>query len=335
MGTGVIQGVRGAGLLSTRRDVLRFAAGLTAGTALALSGSWAGRQVFAQDGSPAAGEGIEAYPEVVYTGVEYQFDGPAEFASGLTRVTFQNNGQMDHHVMMFKFNDGKSMADLPAAFEQGLPGLFSIGTSIGGPGSIGGGITTTVIQDVPAGNYVFLCLIPDEDGIPHAAKGMALPVTVTQGTSTATPPTADGTIELVDFHFMGLPESVPAGRYIWEVKNSGQQLHEIVIYKNAPGVTFEQVQAILMASEATPAAEMGDMDHSGTPMAAQVEGSPAAAQGAPFVGVNGWAPAFPGASGWMIADLEAGDYFAICFVPDPASGAPHFALGMIQQLTVS
>jgi len=314
---------------TTRRDVLRFAAGLTAGGALALTGFRAGHSAFAQDATPGPVD-LSTYPEVVYTGVEYSFDGPAEFASGLTRVTFHNNGTMDHHVMMFKFNDGKSMADLPAAFEQGLPGLFAIGASIGGPGSIGGGLSTTVIQDVPAGNYVFLCLIPDDDGIPHAAKGMALPVTVTEGTSTATAPKADGTIELMDFHFSGLPETVPAGQYVWEVKNAGQQLHEIVIYKNAPGVTFDQVKSILMASEATPAADMAGMDESATP-----EGTPMATQGAPFTGVSGWAPANPGMSGWIIVDLEAGDYFVICFIPDAATGAPHFALGMIQQLTVS
>jgi hypothetical protein len=38
---------------------------------------------------------------------------------------------------------------------------------------------------------------------------------------------------------------------------------------------------------------------------------------------------------WSVFDFEPGDYFAICFVPDPASGAPHFALGMIAPFTVT
>jgi uncharacterized cupredoxin-like copper-binding protein len=246
----------------------------------------------------------------------------------LTRITLTNEGQMDHHALFLKLNDGKSIADLPAAFEQGLPGLFTLGASIGGPGSIGPGQSATVIQDVAPGNYLIMCLIPDDDGIPHAAKGMVMPVTVTEGAAAATAPApqADGTIELMDFHFSGLPETLPAGEHLWEVKNTGQQLHEFVVYRNAPGVTFEQVQAILMA-EGAPATPMAGMDES-TPMA--VESGPP-----PFTAVTGWAPANPGMAGWVVANLEAGDYFAICFIPDPASGAPHFALGMIQAFTVA
>jgi len=304
---------------------MRVAVGLTAGGALALTGLRSGHwSVFAQDATPGAG--VDAYPEVAYTAVEYSFTGPVEFASGLTRISLTNNGTMDHHAMLFKLNDGKSVADLAAAFEQGLPGLFAIGASIGGPGSIGPGRTATVIQDVAAGNYIMMCLIPDTDGIPHVAKGMALPITVTAGAeaSTAPAPQAQGTIELTDFHFAGLPESLPAGQHLWEVKNNGQQLHELVVYRQASGVTFEQVQAILMA-EATPA----------TPMAGMDESTPMATEAPPFEAVTGWAPANPGMSGWVVADLEAGDYFAICFVPDSATGAPHFALGMIQPFIVA
>jgi plastocyanin len=36
----------------------------------------------------------------------------------------------------------------------------------------------------------------------------------------------------------------------------------------------------------------------------------------------------------MDVDLPAGNYAFICFVPDPTSGAPHAALGMIGALTV-
>jgi hypothetical protein len=42
----------------------------------------------------------------------------------------------------------------------------------------------------------------------------------------------------------------------------------------------------------------------------------------------------PGFTVWSVLDFEPGDYFAICFVPDAESGAPHFALGMIAPFTV-
>jgi hypothetical protein len=42
----------------------------------------------------------------------------------------------------------------------------------------------------------------------------------------------------------------------------------------------------------------------------------------------------PGYTTWAILDLEAGEHVASCFVPDPATGLPHVALGMIAPFTV-
>ena len=66
----------------------------------------------------------------------------------------------------------------------------------------------------------------------------------------------------------------------------------------------------------------------GTPMAEQ-SGPP------PFTSITGIAPASPGTQGWLVLDLAAGEYAAICFVPDTETGAPHFALGMIAPFTVA
>jgi hypothetical protein len=42
-----------------------------------------------------------------------------------------------------------------------------------------------------------------------------------------------------------------------------------------------------------------------------------------------------GAVNWVVFDLQPADYFAICFVPDPKTGAPHFDLGMIRPFRVA
>jgi hypothetical protein len=36
----------------------------------------------------------------------------------------------------------------------------------------------------------------------------------------------------------------------------------------------------------------------------------------------------------MTLDLQPGEYVGLCFIPDPASGAPHVHLGMIAAFTV-
>jgi hypothetical protein len=308
-----------------RRTLLGGAAALAGALALGVTWSSSGAALAAQNGD---------YPESVYSAKEYAFDGPVEIAAGVSKLTMQNVGMMDHHFMLLKFADGKTMADFGPAMEQGLGGLATLGVAVGGPGSASPGENSSVLMDLVEGNYVAMCLIPDDDGIPHAAKGMVLPITVT---AAATPTaqvalTADATVTLTEFHFMGIPETSAAGPQLWEITNTGTQLHEMGIAKLAPGVTFEMVQAMLMSTEATPAADMAAM---ATPDAATNDMATPAAAGAPFTSIGGAAPMSPGTSLWYTADLDAGDYFAICFVPDSESGAPHFVLGMISPFTIS
>lgn len=274
----------------------------------------------AQSATPDA----SAYPDVVYTSSEYKFEGPAQIQGGWVRVTLENSGKMDHHAMFLRLNDGKTPADLMAAAKTGIPGLLSVSTSVGGPGSIAGGQKSTVIMNLEPGMYVVVCVIPDADGVPHMAKGMALPVEVTkQGAGAATEPVADASIDLADFKFENLPADVTVGRHIWKVTDVGKQLHELGIFKLAAGVTPDQFMAIMAApppaADASPTAEMA---------------SPAAAGGPPFFEFAGAAPMNPGQVNWVDATFEPGDYVAICFVPDSATGKPHFTLGMIMPFTV-
>ena len=41
-----------------------------------------------------------------------------------------------------------------------------------------------------------------------------------------------------------------------------------------------------------------------------------------------------GMSEYFSADFVPGNYVLICFVPDAKDGKPHFAHGMVQQITV-
>jgi hypothetical protein len=51
----------------------------------------------------------------------------------------------------------------------------------------------------------------------------------------------------------------------------------------------------------------------------------------PFAPVGGVQGATPGVmDAILVVDLKPGNYLAICNIPDPASGKPHSALGMIE-----
>lgn len=303
----------------SRRAAVRQAGAFGLAAGLAVRGI--GRT--AAQATPAS---AEEYPEVVVTATEYRFDLPPTIPGGLTRLILRNEGAIDHHAMFMRVNEGATLAELEAALQQPDFGpVFAASTSVGGP-EVGPGREASVIVDLEPGEYVVICVIPDEAGVPHYLMGMQAPVEVTAVPAAAAPPAADATIDLADFRFEAMPMRLAPGRHVWEATNTGEQVHEMIVQRQAPGVTFGDVLAMLQpAPEATP----GELVEADPAPAA----SPAAA-GPPFELIGGVAPMSPGFTNWAVLDLEAGDYFAICFVPDPATGAPHFALGMLMPLTV-
>ncbi len=298
----------------SRRTAVKGMLAASAAGAFAIRG---GIGTFAQDAA--------SYPEVVIVATEYAFDMPATVESGLTRVTLDNQGMMDHHAMLMRVNDDATLEDLQAALlEPAFEPMFAVSASVGGP-LAGPGGHASVILDLEPGQYIAICVIPDDAGVPHYALGMQATFDVTEGAAAAEAPATAFTVQLMEMMFHGVPAEVAAGPQVWEVSNPGVQLHEMFVAQLAPGVTFEQVSAMMFAppSDATP---MAGMDHA-TPDAAPA--------GPPFTGVGGVAPMNPGHTNYAVFDFEPGEHFMICFVPDPETGAPHAALGMMMGFTVA
>lgn len=319
--------------LSRRRVVQLVAGGTAAGLGGVLAGP--GRFVAAQATSTTD---LSIYPEATITAegdmsAGYAFGVPDSLPTGYVKITLDNKStDADHHAMFMRPHEGVTPEDfIDKAISASNPGeVAQMATSIGGPGSIAPGETATVIMNLEEGPYVLICEIPAPDGTPHYKMGMIQQVDAKPGDNPVTiAPTAETTVDLVDFAFDNLPSTVDTGQHVWEVHNSGSESHEMAIYQLAPGVTDEQVLGMLSASEAPAGSpEAG----AATPSAA----SPAAGAqaGPPFVGVAGTAPMDPGNTVWPVLDLEAGDYVSVCFIPDPKTGKPHFLLGMFQGFSV-
>ncbi len=299
--------------LSRRNLVQRAAiAGAGAGVALASGGRFA---LAHQDG---AGDG--EYPEVVIVAREMAFEVAESFEGGFVKLTLDNQGTMDHHVMMMRVNDDATVDDVLAALaEPSFEPVFAVATSLGGPAA-GPGLTASVIVDLPAGSYVLICAIPGPDGMPHYAMGMQAVVDVTAPAVALEAPAADATVELMEMMFHGMGESFAAGPTTWEVVNAGAAIHELLVMQLAEGFTSDMFLELVLAppTEATPGDE-----------AAEPAGPP------PFAMIGGVAPMNPGQTNFLPLDLAAGDYVAICFVPDPETGAPHAALGMVMPFVVA
>jgi hypothetical protein len=249
---------------------------------------------------------------------------PATIPAGFTRLTMRNGGAEDHHAMFMRVNDDASLADLEAALTgPDIGAILAVSSSLGGP-VVGPGQQASVVADLEPGQYMVICLVPDAEGMPHYVMGMQAPLEVTEADDGPPAPAADLTVELVDFGFVMESMELSPGQHIWEAPNVGEQLHELVVLRLAAGVTLEQLQPMLeaMESPATPAGEAA--------------ASPPAMTGPPpFTVIGGVAPMNPGHTNWALLDLEPGEYVAICFVPDPESGLPHFALGMLMPFTVA
>lgn len=294
----------------SRRATLKLSAAVGAG---ALVSSRFG-PAMAQDATPAAG----GYPELTITSAEYSFDMPATAESGYTRLTLNNQGAEDHHAIFIRLNDGVTQDQFMEVLMSGdLGALANIGAAYGGPMANPGG-QGSVIAWLDPGTYEVVCLIPDDQGVPHAAHGMISLLEVAEGAAAAPDPVADVSITLVEMTFDGLPAEVAAGPQVWGVTNGGTQLHEMAIYQMAPGVPAAAIIASITAPPASP------------------EAAPAEETGpSPFVAGTGAAPMSPGATNFVELDAQPGEYLVVCFVPDAETGMPHAMMGMIGSFTVA
>jgi plastocyanin len=241
---------------------------------------------------------------------DFSYAGPSTVEAGVTTVTLENVGKETHQAQIVRINDDKAFSDLTTALATGDPtAALSIVTLGGGPTAVPAGQTGETTQNLEPGNYAFLCFIAGADGIPHVAKGMIMPLTVTGTAAGGAVPAGDATVVAKDFSF-DVPTAVSAGEHTFTFTNNGPQPHEAGIVKLTGGTTVEQLQGMFTASPA--------------PSGEEPQGPP------PFEDYGGIGAIAPGATASLKVTLESGQQYAfICFVPDPATGKAHAELGMI------
>ena len=250
----------------------------------------------------------KAAPAIVtVTATDFRFDAPATAPAGAVTIHLINHGKELHQVQLVKLEDGKTAADFAKALQTPGPPPSWI-KFVGGPNGIAPGQEARATSVLAPGSYMYLCFIPSQDGVMHAAKGMVRPfeVTATSGAATEAP-AADVTITLTDYAFDS-SQPLTAGPHTILVKNAGPQPHEIVLLKLAPGKKAE---------------DFGRWAETG------MKGPP------PAEPLGGVGFLDKGSEGSFTADLTPGDYGFICFVPDAKDGKPHLAHGMMRTITVN
>jgi hypothetical protein len=289
--------------------------------------SLTGRAQDASTTDPAAELGL-TYPELQLVATDHAFEVVGQATAGHTLITLVNDGAEPHHAQLMLLNEGQTFETVQAALSQSPDAIFGLGQFVGGPSSADPGGRSQVILDLAAGQYLALCFIAGDDGVPHLAKGMVQVFAVAAATGEAAEaPQAAVTVTMRDMAF-DLPTQVAAGPQIWEIVNDGPQPHEIALLKLAPGLTPEQALAIFAGPPASPEAEHDTATHEAG------AGTAPAVAGPPFTSAGGMQGMAAGLRGWAVLDLEPGNYLAVCFIPDPATGQPHVALGMVGSFTV-
>ena len=249
-------------------------------------------------------------PEITIRATEYAFEAPDQIEAGLVSLRLENVGHEDHHMQLVRLNDGVTLEQLEAALQQGPEAALPLVTVAGGVGRATPNHHEQVVLNLAEGQYVMLCFFVGEDGVPHLAKGMLRPIQVVARTAqtTAQEPQAEVSVILKDFIFE-IPSNIKAGRHTWKVTNQGPQPHEMFLIKLADGQTMGDVMAFMASSTNEDAAP-------------------------PFEEVGGTAALGVGQTGWVDLDLPAGDYVALCFVPDAATGKAHAEMGMMTPFSV-
>jgi hypothetical protein len=261
----------------------------------------------------AAAPATAPLPEVVITAEEYSFSGPESIPGGWTKVVLDNRGAKAHDLILFRLDEGKSMDDVMAALEsgaaeQGPPDwLTLIGQSTAGAGE-----RKMFIAELAPGSYGMISFGEEESGPPDVAQGMVKGMTVTEAPAAPVAlPQADATIEMLDFSYA--VSGLSAGAQLIQVANKGAEDHEAVFFRINEGKTFEDVRALL----ALPEEEQQEQ------------------QFMEVVSEAGAVTAAAGQTVYVEQELAPGSYALICFLPSPANGgAPHFALGMAQEVVV-
>ena len=264
-------------------------------------------------GSATAPARIE-HPLVTVHAKEFAFIAPERVAAGTTTFRLVNDGREPHQISILQLTHGKTLAEYVAAIKANQPTPWAIGA--GGPNTAGPGQTIEATVTLDPGTYILVCWVPSPGPpVPHMAKGMIHPLTVTgprgapasASMSTTSEPTPDVRLELYDYAFK-FSKPLTAGTHTIQVVNMGPQEHEAVFEKLAPGKTMKDVDAWFIGGMRGPS---------------------------PIAPMPGMAGLGKGRTGTFTVTLTPGRYALACFIPDVKDGKPHEMHGMVQELTIA
>jgi hypothetical protein len=222
--------------------------------------------------------------------------------AGLVSFTVRDVSHLTHGAGLIRLDPGVSAKRARKIVGgDNLPAHLPF-TLLGGVAQLQPGGSWQGTLDLTAGRYAMF-----DDG--DNAKGMlrSFSVGVAAGAQAA-PPKTVGTIVMRDFAFgIHLPPNWN-GKGVLKVPNVGKEIHELTFIRMSSAAEERKLTAEL---------------RKGYPSGPPPKGITFAQGGTS-----------PGQTAYVRVDLKPGRYLAVCLFPDPKTGKPHTALGMLSTLTV-
>ncbi|MCA9840097.1 MAG: hypothetical protein KC422_24515 [Trueperaceae bacterium] len=256
--------------------------------------------------------------ELTYTYENGTLTGPQTISvNGYQNILFVNNSDMELDVTFAKLHEGATLAELETADKafmatiegEGSPDagakmgtMISLADFIGGVHPVSHTQASAYLKLEP-GNYI-VNASTGGGGDPYMP--FYLEVAVTEGPS-AEAPSADFNLHMSDFHF-DFPDTMPAGKQVWQISDTGSQPHMALVWKLMEGKTAEDVTTWMS-------------DFAGPPPV-EFEG------GGLIQGITA------GQTFYIPIELSSGNYVVVCPLPNLGTGEPHFADGMIATFKV-
>ena len=258
---------------------------------------------------------------VMFKATETGLEVPEGLPEGFHKVTLETDGMKGYTLSVFRLNEGVDLETVKAAYtaineaymEGGNPAtamreMASLGDIVLDIDREPDGKQKTYGLVLEEGSYAVYSASYSEEGYGEYIYEL-LEVTPSE---TPTPaPHVDQKIQLVDFAF-ALPADLQRGEQTWEIVNSGQQIHHLVLVKLKEGVTVEEGEKFAQTQQGEDPADYANSH---------------------FLGALA-----PGHSVYMDVSLVPGNYIVVCHIPDYSEGGdgePHLAHGMMQSFTIS
>lgn len=229
-----------------------------------------------------------------------------EALPGYATVTVEDDDTVPGAPLLARLNDDVTFDAFMAEIESAGPDAAAALVSIEGSGfgfGPSGPAPLPMIYELEPGTYIAINLDNEAPVIGsfevsgEAAGGPA--------------PDADLSVDLVDFAF-AIPEEVAGGSQTWRINNVGGQWHEVVILRQNEDLTVDEIMELIAQDE------------------------PPEGENPPVEEFLFFGPISAGEQAWITVDLPAGDYVAVCFLPDLAGdGTPHAMKGMVRQFSVT